>query len=325
MHEQLAEISHFKFPKIYILVHFITDIKGFDSLVLCTTDYWVRIMKDFKLSYSMFNKVEALSPITKYSDCQNQFKARELNYGVFLDNSISLLNHLRKLSLVKSVNCYRRFLQTLTDVAPTQGCPEFADAVHHYYCLMLKKIDHFLAPEQRQVKPSCRFPTSLYLVMDIPVSCFQDPDNNGEVVVAACTELTMYKRRRLNNYVSMHWEVSRLASHIFYWQIIAKLNCLWLLQELSTKQRYYLALIFLFNLVSGAKGLFDEVSNITMVYEEYYLGPHIISCTAIIVMVYLVQDDRLVATISNRTYYMVINNIHPKPYNQLYSSIYTYV
>lgn len=66
MHEQLAELSQFNFPKIYMLSNFIADMTEFGSLGMRTTDNSKRMIENVNLAYSMPNKVFALRRILKY-------------------------------------------------------------------------------------------------------------------------------------------------------------------------------------------------------------------------------------------------------------------
>lgn len=65
-------------------------------------------------------------------------------------------------------------------------------------------------------------------------------------------------------------------------------------------------------------GLFNETTHIATVYEEHSRTSHIILCGAMIGIVYFVQDDGLVTTRSNKTYYKVNNYIDMNTYIQLY-------
>lgn len=66
--EQLPELLHFNFPKIYILAHFAADIEEFGSQGMCTMDNPERIIKNLKLTYLMSNKVNTPRQIQKYQD-----------------------------------------------------------------------------------------------------------------------------------------------------------------------------------------------------------------------------------------------------------------
>lgn len=66
MREQRAELSHFNFHKIHMLGHLTANIKELRSLGMCTADNLEKIMKGFKLLYSMSNKLDVSRQILKY-------------------------------------------------------------------------------------------------------------------------------------------------------------------------------------------------------------------------------------------------------------------